>query len=417
MWSVEYLADGHHVDDAGHLIACTYVDLRDPAERFPVAVLQKASSKRHAIPGCETIRISKPSCFAGEGGLAEASDAAPAAGAAWVYCAFMEPETPEQQAAWRAAMPAGRDAVSPIRRPREFARALGAMVAEQVGPRGRTVLLRGTVDRHAFRTAHRSQTVYHGPVVYAEHPDGRLESASSVLELALLRVFLKPVAHRGQREYRFALWADAEPGRDRVDLEVSPALLDAMQRPPREPERGVVVPAGVGESAAVEEVEHPGSSGVRVLVEAPLAVRHPTIAPPRYGAENLPAELREMAAVHAAVEALRVAVGRVDGERGRDAAAAAWHAELVVRFFCSTYASTIAGVRVNEDSFIVITADVSGDEPVAATIAVGPDGTCACKVSTVGDHCASAAPDVRAFEQVLASRLAEVGVRGRTGHG
>ena len=112
------------------------------------------------------------------------------------------------------------------------------------GPQWRTVLPRSAVDRHAFRTARRSQTVYHGPVVYAEDPDGRLENASSVLELALLRVFMKPAAHHRQREYRFAVRADGEPDRDRVDLKVSPALLDAMQRPPREPERGVVVPAG-----------------------------------------------------------------------------------------------------------------------------------------------------------------------------
>ena len=41
MGGFEYLADGHHVDDAGNLIACTYVDFRDPAERFPITVLQK----------------------------------------------------------------------------------------------------------------------------------------------------------------------------------------------------------------------------------------------------------------------------------------------------------------------------------------------------------------------------------------
>ena len=57
MRNAEYLADGHHVDDAGNLIACTYVDFRDPAERFPITTLQRASSKRHAIPGCETVRI------------------------------------------------------------------------------------------------------------------------------------------------------------------------------------------------------------------------------------------------------------------------------------------------------------------------------------------------------------------------
>ena len=69
-----------------------------------------------------------------------------------------------------------------------------------------------------------------------------------------------------------------------------------------------------------------------------------------------------------------------------------------MRLFCSTYGGTVTGVRVNEDSFIVVTATVPGDDVVDVTIAVGPDGTCACKV---------AAPDVRAFEQVLATRLAE----------
>ena len=129
-------------------------------------MLKKASSKRHAVPGCETIRISKPSCVPGKGDLAGAGDAVPGAGAAWVCC---------------------------------------------VGPQGRTVLLHSAVDRHAFRTPHRGQTVDHGPVVYAKDPYRRLESASSVLELALLRIFLKPAAHLGQREYRFAVWTDGDP--------------------------------------------------------------------------------------------------------------------------------------------------------------------------------------------------------------
>ena len=136
------------------------------------------------------------------------------------------------------------------------------------------MLLHSAVGDRGLRTAHWSQTVYHGPVVYAEDPCRRLQSASSVLELAL-RVFMKPAEHRGQREYRFAVWADGEPGRDRVDLKVSAAMLDAMQRPPQEPERGVVLPAGVDNAAPVEEVDHAGSAGVRVLVEVPPAIRHP----------------------------------------------------------------------------------------------------------------------------------------------
>ncbi len=72
------------------------------------------------------------------------------------------------------------------------------------------------------------------------------------------------------------------------------------------------------------------------------------------------------------------------------------------------------GVRVNEDSFIVLRAEVPGDDVIDVTIADGPDGTCACKVSTADGDLASAAPDVRGFEQVLAGRLAEAGVRAQT---
>ena len=68
MGSFQYLAArALHVDDAGNLISCTYVDFRDPTERFPITTLKKASSKRYAIPGYETIRLSKPSCFLGQG--------------------------------------------------------------------------------------------------------------------------------------------------------------------------------------------------------------------------------------------------------------------------------------------------------------------------------------------------------------
>ena len=93
-------------------------------------------------------------------------------------------------------------------------------------------------------------------------------------------------------------------------------------------------------------------------------LHRPTITPPRFRTEELPAELRETAAVHAAVEALRAAVDLLDAEAGRDAAAAAWHAASVVRFFCSTYGGAVAGVRVNEDSFVVLRAEVPGDDVI-----------------------------------------------------
>lgn len=85
---------------------------------------------------------------------------------------------------------------------------------------------------------------------------------------------------------------------------------------------------------------HQGQRGVR-----PVGLVEPVAR--RYRADGVPAELRETAAVHAAVEAPRAAVDQVD-ESGRDAAAVARHAEPVVRFFCSTCSGAVTGVRVNE---------------------------------------------------------------------
>ena len=103
------------------------------------------------------------------------------------------------------------------------------------------------MDNRTFCRAHRSQTVYHGPVVYAEDPYRRLERASSDLELLLLLVFLKDAAHRAQRDYRFAVWTDDEPAGGLVDLEIWPALLDVMQRSRPEGERSGFVSSGVEE--------------------------------------------------------------------------------------------------------------------------------------------------------------------------
>ena len=412
MASFDYLADGHHVDDAGNLIACTQVDFRDATERFPVTALQKVSSKRHAIPRCETIRVSKPGRFLGHGeGLSDGGESHHGTNG-WVYCASIVPQTAGEQDAWRAAMPAGRQAVSPIRRPRAFARALGAMAAEQAGPRGRIVLLRSTVEGRTLCTAHKSQTVYHGPVFYVNDPVRRLESASSELELSLLLVFLKDAARRAEREYRFLLWAEDEPAEDVLDLDVSAALVDAMRKPRPEPEGAGFVRPGAAEYSAVEELDGGGSSRARVeTLPAFLGAGSPVVAPPRRdAAPPPPGDPRETAAEHAAVEALREAVDAADAGCRKDAAAAAWHARAVVRFLCATLGGDVAAVRVNEDGFIVVAAEFSG--AVGASIAVGPDGSCACTVSAGDTHLAATAPDVRSFERVLQERLAEVGVPG-----
>ena len=86
-----------------------------------------------------------------------------------------------------------------------------------------------------------------------------------------------------------------------------------------------------------------------------------------------------------------------------------------MRFFCSTFGDGIVGVRVGEENFIVLTAELSGDDLIETSIAVGPEGTCACKMSVGERRLGSMAPDVRSFERVLKDRLAELGVLGEGG--
>ena len=101
-------------------------------------------------------------------------------------------------------------------------------------------------------------------------------------------------------------------------------------------------------------------SGARPRVEV-LPVRaepgNPVVAPRPHGIETPAGDSRE-AAVRAALEALRSAVDRTAAGCRKDAAAAAWRAEPVVRSFCATYGGAVAAVRVNDESFVVITAEV-----------------------------------------------------------
>ena len=74
-------------------------------------------------------------------------------------------------------------------------------------------------------------------------------------------------------------------------------------------------------------------------------------------------------------------------------------------------------MRVSEDGFIVVIAELSGVDAVEASIAVGPEGTYACTVSAGDTPLSATAPDARSFERVLKKRLAEVGVLLGSGGG
>ena len=448
MRSVQHLQTGHYVDEVGHVIICTYVDFRDPTDRCPITSLSKASSKPHAIPGARTVRLSKPCRFVahGEGPLGcleqrpepantaggmrtsgravNTSAPVPPAGDAmklddeclyarnvWIYCTFMEAENPSMRAAWREAMPRKYAAVSTIREPREFARALGAMAAQQVGPHGRVVVMRRTVESEAPLTVHRSQVVYHGPVIYSRTPRQRLDRASSVREFALLLVFMKHAQYRAQREYRFAVWAEDEPRQDWVELEVSAALLKAVQKQRQEPDRKVVLSAGATGSPARREAQEYAAFKARAEIEARpgrTTRTTPTSAAQRFDLRPFTGLTSELSVPCATPYELHPTVA---GCR-ESIAAAYWHAEPIMDFLCSTFGDGTAGVRVTEDSFIVVTVEIPEDDEFELEIAIGPDGTCACRLSRGGRHIASVAPDAWTFMLMLRDRLADIGQDG-----
>ena len=170
---------------------------------------------------------------------------------------------------------------------------------------------------------------------------------------------------------------------------------------------------GLAEYAAVEDAAGNGPSGARARVEAfPafLEAGNPAVAPRPRDIETLPAAVHEMANVRAAVEALREAAGGADAGCRKEAVAAAWHAEPVLRFLCATFGCGVAGVQVTEEGFILAAAEIAGDGLVEVSITVGPEETCACRVSAGDAHMAFTSADARSFETVLAERLAQVGV-------
>ena len=149
----------------------------------------------------------------------------------WIFCTAIAPSTPEEgERLWRSMSPK-YDHASHIYRPRAFASALSSMVADQCGPQGSKMTMQVRFGDLSARCRRASQTVFHGPVVYAEDPYEVVTSAQSELEKILLPMFLKASGHghADQREYRFVIWTNEEPRDPYVDLKISSSMIDAMR--------------------------------------------------------------------------------------------------------------------------------------------------------------------------------------------
>ncbi len=458
------MGEGSHLDHDGNLICSTYVDFRPPSERRPIERLVKGSRREHAIELSRTIQIAKPEYFRhfGENLIRDLNEAyatqvqvtreviddpndlavakrrdeaknraAELVGSSltthtksirrtesnatsytfgkngWIFCTSLEPTTSREWERWQSTLDAEYDHVTLISRPRELARALAVMVAEQLGPQGEpSSVTHSITGLPTLSTSHGLQMIYHGPVIYVDDVYSLLNAATTETELMLLPLFAKEKKYEPQREYRFAIWAGEEPVELTQILDASQALtgcisegkrgetpqfMPSMELLAEEAEDfdsqeisggGSVVQgkdkSGKPKASLIDGLSLEGELFRSFAGQGPkpsTVVRSRKIEP-----NELPDDFSAATATYPAVLALQQKVGdahesnELTSEQLVRVAAAAWYAEQDVRALCQTIHDPECGVSISEDEFIVIRVTLSDWPDVKFYLAVGPTG-------------------------------------------
>lgn len=304
-----WVNEGFVLNDAGHLIITSYIDLRKPEDRTPITRLVRRCERKYALEDCETIMISNPAHFRSHGeelildvqeGLAKEETAIASQETAaqatrqqavsdlnqafellgtrmrpsyseshnktrkhtdsltyakewWILSTSMKPNDKDLDS-WRTTLPNHYDHVSEIGQPAKFAQALARMVAEQIGPRGEEGSFNSATDgAETEKTKHKTQWVMHGPVVYTDSPYATLDGITDSSYRMAALMFTKGKDHAAQREYRFVVLSDG-PVEETVVLEISGMMRDAL----KQTEHGLVRHARVPlKSGPREETEPP----------------------------------------------------------------------------------------------------------------------------------------------------------------
>ena len=457
------MSEGQHVDHFGNLIWATYVDFRDPADRQPITTLIKGCRDEYAIETGGQILVSKPGRFRslGENLIRDPGEAHPShlevthetvddpldvararlrdqamnraaelAGSTlrtnttgvrtthsntqsltfgkngWIFCTSIEPTTEDEWTGWRGTLEDSYNHVSDIRRPREFARALATMAAEQLGPQGQPAVLTHSFEEEpTLRTRHGVQWLFHGPVIYVDDVYGLINTAITKHELMLLPLFAKERTYKAQREYRFAILTQSEPSAETTLLKATPAMIGAMNEdsgrrglqvmPVVELSENGPMPANEehadndwGEDATVEPVENsqrlidrlnPETEGFRAWIQrpsGPSTVVRATQPDP----SDLPEDFPAMTGTYSSVRALRIKVEefRTSADLTLDeklrASAAAWYAEQDVRGLCQEFDHLACGISISPDCFIVVHVSLPEWPEIDCTLAVAPTG-------------------------------------------
>ncbi len=301
-----WINEGFILDDAGNLLTTNYIDLRGEGERAPILGLVKGCRREHALEEGETILISKPERFREFGAAlirddqegfakeewialeketpeeaarrratSDINDALQLVGSRtqhmlrlessrwrtqsknfsygndwWIFCASIKPKKIDHEA-WKTSLDSDYDHVSEIGQPGKFAQALARMVAEQIGPLGEEAWISGTtVGDTGARTAHKCQSVIHGPVIYTDRLYDLLSVEDDEVKRLAACLFAKSVTHAVQREYRFVVPNGGAADQTAL-LKISGMMRDALTHTGA----GLIRPS----PAAVEMVEDDGS--------------------------------------------------------------------------------------------------------------------------------------------------------------
>ena len=430
--------------------------MRDLDQRVPIHTLVKASRKEHALDELGTVRISKPVRFRNEGEslimdpsetlvsrtveqtvpivsaeveqtrlfneeLQQCADAIGARGSAtlsiptkkiqkstvnlalgkngWIFSTSIESDDEGNSSRWRSSLPSNYDHIQRIPLPRAFARALGLMVAEQLGPRGQEINLKSTFGGEDFNSRHKDQTIVHGPVIYTANAFDLAAQAASKGERTFLPFFVKDLEYVDQREYRFAIWSEDEPDEIIVDLTVSQAMLSSLEDLPEH-----VDPADH------QSVDHPAFTAPR----APSSSTQFRESPSNHDADSLPLNDRsknlpfmsnpaavrlsvrnptpnevditssEPTSFNAALDTLYRKLDDVTGERRQKMAAAAWYAIPWIRSLCSHYEHPIKAIWISNEDILVLDLRLPEEIAVEAMVGLGPSGARLFKIEHAG---------------------------------
>lgn len=345
----------------------------------------------------------------------------------WIFCTTVMPRDRQEHAVWQDAMGA-RHCTSLIRSPRNFARALAEMTACQLGPQCEEVDWKGKIGEHNLDPrCLRSQTVFHGPVIYTKDVYKVISSASSDLERMLLPVFTKHTRYRNEREYRFFIFTKEEPNMDCVNLRVSPEVMATIETiveddwlqdlppgaKPERCERETLAPneKSSDESEVSDNLDTPWDPlNPLDLVNNPRVA----VAPNDYTALGLPDDLEEVTSVYGAVQALKQAVGKVSAVRRVEVSSAAWYAEPYIRRLCAKFENPIAGIAISDSNDIVIRLNFPPERETVAAAVVSPQGTAVCRIQRPTRVEVKHDEHLPLLRETMLKRLAELGMALRS---